>query len=340
MASAGIKSPEDPALTKVQRKLYNERKRRRRALGKAKTLLKELNSTGQHTVIPLKETCETRKRRSYNTQVREVIMQLLGLNVARHNVNDVVQAVLSLTPYTLSADIKRSTVHNIDHERDVVMKGYVAGEIISADNRDELVGQSDGTSYKGVNIMAEMVGTVKDGEQRIYALGLEQIANKTTATQLQSLDDTFAEHRRIAEAVPSICAKGDPKYLDKRYIRAMVGDHAGDLKTRKTMLDEARRPDMIMAIGRAVWMARSVQERAALVTVIVEEFKRTCTAIDQQAYPDLPVVEGTWAAQLPQVQDEILDRMRGEFKNRAWESLGKESFAKMQPSQRALWQRK
>eukprot|EP00959_Pyramimonas_sp_CCMP1952_P401831 8419719-Pyramimonas_sp.AAC.1 len=215
MASAGIKSPEDPALTKVQRKLYNERKRRRRALGKAKTLLKELNSTGQHTVIPLKETCETRKRRSYNTQVREVIMQLLGLNVARHNVNDVVQAVLSLTPYTLSADIKRSTVHNIDHERDVVMKGYVAGEIISADNRDELVGQSDGTSYKGVNIMAEMVGTVKDGEQRIYALGLEQIANKTTATQLQSLDDTFAEHRRIAEAVPSICAKGDPKYLDK-----------------------------------------------------------------------------------------------------------------------------
>eukprot|EP00976_Prorocentrum_cordatum_P057468 1158636-Prorocentrum_minimum.AAC.1 len=168
----------------------NARKRVRRSKRKAtKELGKRVAAAGATWsigVIPVKE--KTANNGIVSLALRQSVMQLLALNIPRTSINEVLDIGVGLAGFKLSHPLNRSTVANIDFERDTVRMADVATKIIEADNATALTSYNDGTTYKGDNYQAELQGIVKDGVHTVVSLSCNKIANKTAATQIQALN--------------------------------------------------------------------------------------------------------------------------------------------------------
>jgi len=174
--------------------------------------------------------------------------------------------------------------------------------------------------------------------QTVVSLSCNKLPNKTTATQIESLTHSYEEHRELAEAIPSIRGKGDTRVLDIRSIRQTSGDHAGDVKARKKLLDIDRKVMMFRQLGQDAWKHRPADQTQARLKE--EENAFIEKEIDKSKFSDLDILDGGWEKQTPEVQQELLSRVRELLLDRAHVALGAEVFDAMDANAKDFWWRK
>ncbi|KAI0029650.1 hypothetical protein K488DRAFT_34697, partial [Vararia minispora EC-137] len=191
------------------------------------------------------------KRGIVTQQTRALVRDLVALGSAQHKVMPTIRLVLCQAGFRVIGSIDRHTISRI------VKEGFIASMIQAVDeigSAQSWTGSADGTSAKGIEILAHHAYLRTDGPDSPPALrfwGASPVTRKTSEKQLEALVTMLSRFVETHNASP--LGKSEPISVPM-LVERLVGwgsDHAEDQKKFFRLLETWKKDVVFEARGRA-----------------------------------------------------------------------------------------